>query len=286
MEEEITYFNLLNYIKSIHIEQDTLEHLAEAQIQFNEYMKKLLLYGDEDLITFLTLELFNELLYSNQLEEDKILSPLDFINYDLISTSKYLTNRKICEIQKLLLQNAKMPYPIGKYRTVPVFILRKGEKVYTAPTVESVVPFMQDFIKIYNYSSDELLHNDPFIKAAIMHFLFIKIHPFVDGNGRVARVLQNLKFTDLVNKTYLNHYGKKLNLRIAPINISYSIYHNKQSYYDRLNAIPFYENAYVSDAFNKWLNFLIYMYEEQLYYTNHSNRFNNLKLTLKKMQDR
>ena len=286
MNDEISYFNLIPYIQSIHINQDVLEQLADLQAQFNQYMKELLSYGDEELITFLTLELFNELLYSNQIEQRKILSPLDFINYDLMNTSKYLTNKKIMEIQKILLQYTQMPYPIGEYRKVPVFIMRNGERIYQAPEVQSIVPFMQDFIKIYNNSSDILIHCDPFIKAAIVHFLFIKIHPFVDGNGRVARVLQNLKFTDLVNKIYQNKSNTNLHLMIAPINISYSIYHNKQSYYDKLNAISFYENADISDSFNNWLRFLIYMYEEQLYYNIHSNKVKNLNLTLKKMQNR
>lgn len=284
MEEGTPYFNLQKYIQSVHIYQETLEQLSELQERFHDYLNRLLSYGDEQLVTFLTLELFNELLYSNQIEEEKILSPFDFINYDLINISKYLTNRKICEIQKLLLQHCQMPYPTGEYRQVPVYILLQGQKVYTAPEVSDVPLFMRDFIKFFNNNSDSLIHNDPFIKAAFVHFLFIKIHPFVDGNGRVARVLQNLKFTELVNKVYQNKNGSAIHLKIAPINISYSIYHNKQSYYQKLNAIPFYKGANIDDAFNHWLQFLLYMYDEQLYYNEHSKKAQNISLTLKKMQ--
>ena len=284
MEGSTPYFNLQKYIQSVHIYQETLEQLSELQEHFHSYLNRLLSYGDEQLVTFLTLELFNELLYSNQIEEEKILSPFDFINYDLINVSKYLTNRKICEIQKLLLKHANIPYPIGSYRQVPVFILLKGQKVYNAPEAEDVPLFMQDFIKIFNNNADSLIHNDPFIKAAFIHFLFIKIHPFVDGNGRVARDLQNLKFTELINKIYQTKNGNDINLKIAPVNISYSIYLNKQTYYRKLNAIPFHEGANIDDAFNQWLQFLLYMYEEQLYYNEHSKKVQNIGLTLKKMQ--
>ena len=256
MEEGTPYFNLQKYIQSVHIYQETLEQLSELQERFHDYLNRLLSYGDEQLVTFLTLELFNELLYSNQIEE----------------------------IQKLLLQHCQMPYPTGEYRQVPVYILLQGQKVYTAPEVSDVPLFMRDFIKFFNNNSDSLIHNDPFIKAAFVHFLFIKIHPFVDGNGRVARVLQNLKFTELVNKVYQNKNGSAIHLKIAPVNISYSIYHNKQSYYQKLNAIPFYKGANIDDAFNHWLQFLLYMYDEQLYYNEHSKKAQNISLTLKKMQ--
>ena len=82
------------------------------------------------------------------------------------------------------------------------------------------------FIRFFNRKSDCLIHNDPFIKASLIHFIFIKIHPFVDGNGRVARILHNLEFTNLVNKTY-RFNDEDLKLKLTPLNISYSIYNNK-----------------------------------------------------------
>lgn len=187
MQNDIQYFNLEKYLKNINIESDVLEHLGELQESFDKYLKILMSYGHEQAVTYLTLELFNEMLYSNQIEENKVLPPADFISNDLLATSKYLTNRKICDIQKLLLKDVSMPYPIGEYRNVPVFIKRAGEIIYNAPTVEDLNLFMRDFIKIYNCNNDDLIHNDPFIKSALIHFLFIKIHPFVDGNGRVTR---------------------------------------------------------------------------------------------------
>ena len=45
----------------------------------------------------------------------------------LIASGKNLTNAKICNIQKMFLKNSSMPYPIGEYRSVPVFIRHDGE---------------------------------------------------------------------------------------------------------------------------------------------------------------
>lgn len=284
MNQEIKYFNIEKYLKELKIEQYVLEHLAELQIEFDNFLKKILSFGKEEAMTYFTLELFNELLYSHQIEDSKILSPSDFLSYDLINQGKYLTNKKICNIQKILLKNTTMPYPIGEYRQVPIFIKRNGENIYQGPCATDVPLFMSDFIKFYNKNSDNLINIDPFIKSSLIQLLFIKIHPFVDGNGRVSRVLHNMKFTDLLNKTYTDKNNKELKLKIAPLNISYSIYRNKQSYYDKLNAIDFEEGVDINSAVNKWLDFLIYMYEEQLYYNEHSNKMHDFSNTMKRMR--
>lgn len=59
---------------------------------------------------------------------------------------------------------------------------------YEAPAPELVPSFMEHFLSWFN--TESLL--DPVIKAAIAHFWFIIIHPFDDGNGRIARALSDL----------------------------------------------------------------------------------------------
>ena len=50
-----------------------------------------------------------------------------------------------------------------------------------------VLGYMEQFIKFYNEDNIQ----DPFIKSAMVHIIFIKIHPFSDGNGRIARILHH-----------------------------------------------------------------------------------------------
>jgi len=280
--KELDYFNILPYIDSFLISQEVLEHLAEVQEAFNKYLNKLIALGD-NAADFLMLELYNELLFSNQIEGEKLLSPEVFLQNNLVQLGKYLTNKKICDIQRLLLQYKDMPYPKGEYRNVPVFIKKDGNIVYYAPKSEAVPNFMQDFITFFNRNSDNLIDNDPFIKAALLHFLFIKIHPFVDGNGRVSRILHNLKFTDLINRTY-NSDKKFAALNINPINISYSIYNNKATYCERLNSIIFAKDADINESVNKWINFLLYMYEEQLNYCEYTNKIEHVAQTLQRIK--
>jgi len=78
----------------------------------------------------------------------------------------------------------------GEYKKFPNSVrLQNGEIFhYTAP--EDVTPQMQDLIAFYKaHVSKKETH--PLWLAAVMHYKFVRIHPFDDGNGRVARLLMN-----------------------------------------------------------------------------------------------
>ena len=59
---------------------------------------------------------------------------------------------------------------------------------YEAPTAEKLDTEMTAFIDWYN--TEEKI--DPIIKAAIAHLWFVTIHPFEDGNGRIARAIADM----------------------------------------------------------------------------------------------
>ncbi len=63
------------------------------------------------------------------------------------------------------------------------------EKVhFEAPDTNLLPDEMDAFLKWFNSSSDM----DPVLKAAIAHFWFVTIHPFEDGNGRIARAIAEM----------------------------------------------------------------------------------------------
>ncbi len=74
----------------------------------------------------------------------------------------------------------------GAYRTFKAFIT--GSK-YPLPLPQDVPTLMQDFVQKIKKIKKE---KHPVEYAALMHKEFVFIHPFVDGNGRVARLLMNL----------------------------------------------------------------------------------------------
>lgn len=73
----------------------------------------------------------------------------------------------------------------GKFRIEPSAIYNQaGIAIYIAPMVEEIRPLINQLIDSVTSSK---LH--PAILAAISHYQFEKIHPFIDGNGRVGRLL-------------------------------------------------------------------------------------------------
>lgn len=84
---------------------------------------------------------------------------------------------------------------LGKYRSGEMQIVSgtigKERVHYEAVPAHRVAQEMDAFIDWFNHQ--ETL--DPIFKAAIAHFWFIIIHPFDDGNGRIARALSDLMLT-------------------------------------------------------------------------------------------
>ncbi len=97
---------------------------------------------------------------------------------------------------------------------------RTGEILYTPPTTEQILrdllKNLEDFI---NTSEDGI---DPLVKMAMFHYQFESIHPFIDGNGRVGRILMIL---------YLVMSGR---LKFPVLYISGYIQDHKNLYYSSL----------------------------------------------------
>lgn len=92
------------------------------------------------------------------------------------------------------------------------------EKVhYEAPPSSSVPDEMAAFIEWVNNTK-----MSPFIKSAIVHLWFVTVHPFDDGNGRIARIL-----TDMILPDFEQNPGRYYSM-------SAEINRNKRSYYTAL----------------------------------------------------
>ena len=100
-----------------------------------------------------------------------------------------LSSRLFRELHKVLLQGArgatKQP---GEFRSSQNWIggARPSTAVFVPPPPNEVVPLMSDLEKFIH--SEELTQS-PLIKAAIAHAQFETIHPFLDGNGRLGRLM-------------------------------------------------------------------------------------------------
>jgi len=114
---------------------------------------------------------------------------------------------------------------VGKYRTNEEHIISGifgREKIhYIAPSPERVEGEMQKFISWFD--RDEPVSS--VVRSAIAHFWFVSIHPFEDGNGRLARILSDM----------LLARGEKSVFRFY--NVSSQINKDKNHYYDILERM-------------------------------------------------
>jgi Fic family protein len=75
----------------------------------------------------------------------------------------------------------------GVYRSGPVYVTSEAGLAYTAPSAEQVPALMRSLVDQVRRSKEP-----PLVKAAMVHLNLVSIHPFRDGNGRMARALQTL----------------------------------------------------------------------------------------------
>lgn len=115
----------------------------------------------------------------------------------------------------------------GKYRNHGEGIIQGDDVIYTAPQSILVPSFMKSLFKFINDNANKM---HPLILSSIFHYYFVYIHPFGDGNGRLARFWVSLMLTN---------WNKKFEY----IPIEEEIYLNKQEYYDSIMKCHINGNA-------------------------------------------
>ncbi|MEW6622132.1 MAG: Fic family protein [Bacillota bacterium] len=211
---------------------------------------------------FVSMYVRKEALLSSQIEGtqatlDDILDPrieentnrhvADVINY--IKASQYavkrlkdlpLCNRLIKETHRILMEDVRgeEKYP-GEFRHSQNWIGPAGGTLKDArfipPHPEDMIEAVSDLERFIN-SEDQL---EPLIKIALIHYQFETIHPFLDGNGRIGRLLITLFLMEQKLLSYETLY------------ISYFLKRNRIEYYDRLMEVRTKGN------FEQWVKFFL-----------------------------
>lgn len=103
------------------------------------------------------------------------------INKDVLQDMHIYVVEKILPLEKC-----------GVYRQTQVVIKnsRTGDVSFRPPPANRVPVEIDELITFINSEENKDIH--PVLKSGIVHYEFVKIHPFVDGNGRVARALSTL----------------------------------------------------------------------------------------------
>ncbi len=134
-------------------------------------------------------------------EHFEVINHREAIAYieEIVKNNEPLTEWQIKNIHNLILKNID-GNNAGRYRTENVII--SGAK-HIPPSFLNLDEEMKSLIKWYNEDNSH-----PIEKSARLHSLFVKIHPFIDGNGRTARLLLNF---ELMKNGYLPVVIKKEN---------------------------------------------------------------------------
>ena len=127
----------------------------------------------------------------DQAEAKNLSDAIDYLEKLASDSSVSFTESDLRQIHYLVLKDIR-DSDAGKYRTVPVEI--SGSE-YKPPGPDAVPAEMQGFCRWLSEASipdGKWSTDDAILVAAAAHTWFVTIHPFVDGNGRVGRLLLNL----------------------------------------------------------------------------------------------
>lgn len=127
----------------------------------------------------------------DQAEAKNLSSALDFLEKLAADSSRPITESDVRQIHFLVLKDIA-DSDAGCYRSVNVEI---GGSQFKPPAPESVAGQMDHFGQWLQKASVPSASSEPYeaiLTASAAHTWFVTIHPFIDGNGRVARLLMNL----------------------------------------------------------------------------------------------
>ncbi len=175
-------------------------------------------------------------------------SEKEVLNYNRILTelNKEISSKKgaifdkknILHIQKEVTKGLISPFHNGKLRKEPVVVNdpRQRRVIYLPPDHKDVPGLMNELIQFIHTNEDIL---DPLIIAGIFHRQFVIIHPFIDGNGRTARLATKVVLAKMGLDTFNlfsfeNYYNKNISQYFEYVGL-------KGNYYDINATIDFTE---------------------------------------------
>ena len=143
------------------------------------------------------------------------------LNQRLNRVKVKLSVKLIEEIQAGVTQGLLPERECGKLRQKPVVVRnpRTGEVVYLAPEVEEVSSLMEELVAWVNGQRGKI---DALIVAGIFHKQMVIIHPFMDGNGRSARLATKVLLVEMGLNTFNwfsfeNYYNQNVTRYFATV---------------------------------------------------------------------
>lgn len=169
---------------------------------------------------------------------DDLVTAYDFISGNLLNLENVKKAHSILSAH--LLPRSQQ----GRIRTNPMFVINSKDQIeYVAASPQLLNRELEKlFHDIQLLQSKKLSTNEIFYYASLIHLVFVKIHPFQDGNGRAAR---------LIEKWFLL---EKLGDKAHAIQLEKNYYLNVTDYYNNIKKLGI---EYEELDFHKSLDFLL-----------------------------
>ncbi len=174
---------------------------------------------------------------------DRINEVQDLENAYKFAKQNNLTKKNLLKVHKIssatILKNN--PDERGKLRTQNVRVGSLHRTVYFCPAPEVVKDEFEVLMKeAEELAKKELTINETFYYASLLHLAYVKIHPFVDGNGRTARLLEKWFLAQhLGAKAWFIRSEKYYKFRLQKYYDNLLIVGKNYNELDYENAVPF-----------------------------------------------
>ena len=178
---------------------------------------------------------------NTNLDVSDVVNYIDAANYAIQRLQTLpLCNRLLRETHERLMEGVRgQEKNPGEFRRSQNWIGPSGSTLknarYIPPNVDDMTAAMSDLEKYMNESEEY----DPLVRASLIHYQFETIHPFLDGNGRIGRLLILL---------YLMQHGL---LDHPVLYVSYFLKKNQIEYYDRISEVR------RSGNYEQWVRFFL-----------------------------
>jgi len=206
--------------------QSNFDYLTKASAVYSSNIEG----NSIDLNSYMNYELSKEKFKrGKEIEEiEQLIQAYEFAQTNHLNEKNLLKSHEI--LSKSLLIKSKR----GKYRIEPVGVFGKSGIAYLAVEPDFVEKYMELFFDdLDTLLKENLTQEEVFYFASFIHLRFVHIHPFRDGNGRTARLLEKWFISEKLGKSFWQ----------IPSEEYYK--NNQQQYYNTINlGVNFYELDY------------------------------------------
>ncbi len=206
--------------------KNDFEYLTKASAVYSSNIEG----NSIDLNSYMNYELSKEKFkIGKEIEEiEQLIQAYEFAQTNSLDEKNLLKSHEI--LSKSLLIKSKR----GKYRIEPVGVFGKSGIAYLAVEPDFVEKYMKIFFEeLSTLVNEKLTQEEVFYFASLIHLRFVHIHPFRDGNGRTARLLEKWFISEKLGKSFWE----------IPSEEYYK--NNQQKYYNTINlGVNFYELNY------------------------------------------